>query len=332
MKTLQPPCIVVVDALRLISALIAHKRSDLKSRHTPTSTQEMNLVHRCILIGCILLVSCCRSFPLSASRRFATAMSCATTLIVDVYPLSHRDQLGGHVKIIHIVRHAQGYHNVNKEYREIRHLDARLTDHGLQQCAGLASKAPSLPENAMVVTSTMTRCIQTALCSFPNVKRFLAHESIRETVNFACDQRRVISELQQDHPKVDFSHVKVHKDELWNSYDMMLGHDHSGHRESAQLYKVAERGREFLHWLKGREETEVVVCSHEAFLRCILNWGQDGGVPLMPEQHLDDRGEYAENVPLFRYCGNDGEFEAYMRRSYNNCELRSFLMTFPSQS
>jgi broad specificity phosphatase PhoE len=260
---------------------------------------------------------------------------CATTTatIVNVYPLSHdRDQLDGHVKTIHIVRHAQGSHNVNKEYKDIRHLDARLTDYGLQQCASLASKA-LIPENndaMLVVTSTMTRCIQTALYSFPNVKRFLAHDSIRETVNFACDRRRLISELQQDHPTVDFSHVKVHEDELWNSYDRMLGHDYNGHRESAQLYKVVERGREFLQWLKGREETEVVVCSHEAFLRCILNWGQDGGVPLMPEQHLDDRGEYTENVPLFRYCGNDREFEAYMRRSYDHCELRSFLMTFPS--
>jgi hypothetical protein len=164
-------------------------------------------------------------------------------------------------------------------------------------------------------------------------KTFVAHESIRETVNFASDQRRVLGHLMEEfHPRVDFSHVDYRHDELWRRYDDWLGQDYSDHRESAQLYKVAERGREFLTWLEGREETEVVVCSHEAFLRCILNWGQEGGVPFMPEQHLDDRiteKESSVNVPLFRYHGS-GEFEAYMRCSYDHCELRSFLLSFSS--
>ena len=257
-------------------------------------------------------------------------MSSATTATFDVYPLSHRDELDGHhVKKVHIVRHAQGTHNVNKEYDDIKHLDARLTDHGLQQCAALASSVDLA--NAVVITSPMTRCIQTAKHSFPYCQTFLAHEMIRETVNYACDRRRVISDICADHPEVDFSHVQHHEDEIWNSYNRLLGEDHKGHRESSQLYKVAERGRSFLHWLKEREESEVVVCSHEAFLRCILNWGQEGGVPNMPDQFMDDRGTHVEDVRLFRYCGDD-EFEQYMRSPYSNCELRSFLITFPSQS
>jgi broad specificity phosphatase PhoE len=266
-------------------------------------------------------------------------MSFCTPVTVNVYPLSHRNQLenGQNVKTVHTVRHAQGTHNVKKDYGNMKHLDARLTDHGLKQCASLASQTPSLiPNDALVVASIMTRCIQTALHSFPHMpKSFVAHESIRETVNFACDQRRVLDHLIEEfHPRVDFSHVNSHHDELWRSYNNWLGQDYSGHRESAQLYKVAERGRDFLSWLQGREETEVVVCSHEAFLRCIFNWGQEGGVPFMPEQHLDDRfsgQEKSVNVPLFRYYGND-DFEAYMRRSYDNCELRSFLLSFSSDS
>jgi len=250
---------------------------------------------------------------------------------VDVYPLSHRDKLDGHVKTVHIVRHAQGTHNVKKEYKDMRHLDARLTDYGKQQCAELASNSPSLvSKDAIVVSSTLTRCIQTSLHSFPHLERFLAHENIRETVNYACDRRRVISDIASDHPEVDFSHVDHHEDEIWNHYDRLLGKDHDEHRESAELFKVAERGRSFLQWLQGRDEEEVVVCSHEAFLRCILNWGQHGGVPLMPEQNLDNRGEDAEDVALFRFCGDDSSFEEYMRSGFNNCELRSFLMAFPS--
>lgn len=252
---------------------------------------------------------------------------------VDVYPLSHRDQLDGHhVKTVHIVRHAQGTHNVKQEYKDIRNLDARLTDHGKQQCANLASNSPTLvSDKAVVVTSPLTRCIQTSLHSFPHLERFLAHECIRETVNYACDRRRVISEIQADHPEVDFSHVEQHEDEIWNYYDKLLGKDYDGTRESAHLYKVAERGGIFLQWLKEREEEEIVVCSHEAFLRCILNWGQEGGVPLMPEQHLDNRGDDAEDVALFRYRGEDAGFEEYMRSGYDNCELRSFLIAFLPQ-
>ena len=171
---------------------------------------------------------------------------------MDVYPLSHRNQLDGHVKTVHIVRHAQGTHNVKKEYKDIRNMDARLTDHGKQQCAQLASKSPDLvSKDAVVVSSTLTRCIQTSLHSFPHLERFLAHENIRETVNYACDRRRVISEIQSDHPEVDFSHVDAHEDEIWKHYDNLLGEDHDGERESAQLYKVAERGRSFLAMVAG---------------------------------------------------------------------------------
>jgi broad specificity phosphatase PhoE len=260
-------------------------------------------------------------------------MSSAALTTVEVYPLSHKDKLNGHdVKTVHIVRHAQGTHNVKKEYKDIRNMDARLTDFGKEQCAALSSKAPTLvSQDAVVVCSPLTRCIQTSLHSFPHLERFMAHECLRETVNYACDRRRVISEIQADHPEVDFSHIDNHEDEVWNYYDELLGKDYDGTRESAHLYKVAERGRSFfVEWLKARKEEEIVVCSHEAFLRCILNWGQEGGVPLMPEQHLDNRGD-EQDVALFRYCGDDSTFEEYMRSGYNNCELRSFLIAFPPQ-
>lgn len=292
----------------------------------------INLIMRKHCIPCflyMLLSSTCRAF---SNRRFFTMSAKSATATVDVYPLSHKHKLNGHVKTIHIVRHAQGTHNVKKEYKDIQHLDARLTDYGKEQCHSLSKTSSTLvSKDAVVVSSPLTRCVQTSLHSFPHLEKFMAHECIRETVNYACDRRRHISEIQQDHPQVDFSHIDNHEDEIWKYYDALLGKEYDGTRESAHLYKVAERGRRFFaEWLRELEEEEIVVCSHEAFLRCILNWGQEGGVPLMPEQHLDDRGHEAEDVALFRYCGVDSDFEKEMRTGFENCELRSFLIRFPS--
>jgi hypothetical protein len=63
----------------------------------------------------------------------------------------------------------------------------------------------------LIVTSPQTRCIQTALLSFPTLAAgttpnrkvpILAHESVRETVNYVCDQRRTVRELATEYPQV----------------------------------------------------------------------------------------------------------------------------------
>lgn len=42
------------------------------------------------------------------------------------------------LRVIHFVRHAEGYHNVNKDYRSPAHIDALLTPKGIQQCKDLS--------------------------------------------------------------------------------------------------------------------------------------------------------------------------------------------------
>lgn len=299
------------------------------------------------------------------------------------------------LKRFHIIRHAEGTHNVNREYKAIINLDARLTDLGKAQCKNLAEKlvqaqtkgAKATPGNSvfdeadshrqilqktdLVVTSPLTRCLQTALLSFPTLANasnddtasssptnnipFVAHESIRETVNYACDRRRPISELEPHyHEKVCFRAIEHDHDELWEASVRRLGSsdEYDKHRESAELHAVADRARDFLAWVSERPEQEIVVCTHSAFLRCILSWGQAGGVPMMMSQALDGRGGGAaaiggtheevfmtqdlddreeanrKEVPVFQYCGDEA-FEEYMRGDYENCELRSFVAAFP---
>jgi len=273
---------------------------------------------------------------------------------MEIHPLSSESDLlskqsmaewtrnGMDVKKVHFVRHAEGTHNVEQKYRCISNLDARLTNRGEKQCADLAAalqaSSSSILDNAeLVVTSPLTRCIQTAMQCFPTLLSssaerkvpFVALESIRETVNYNCDRRRPTCQIVDEFPMVNFDELSEHPDDpIWNAYEESLaGSDYYDfHRESAELHKVAERGRDFFHWLAAREEKEIVVCTHSAFLRCVLSWGLKGGVQWMPPQHLDTRTQpNKEDTPVVTYCG-DQAFETKMRSDYANCELKSFLL------
>jgi broad specificity phosphatase PhoE len=265
-------------------------------------------------------------------------------------------------KRLHVVRHAEGTHNVNQDYKDMsKHgIDARLTDKGKEQCHRLASSSSTCPTMSqvlkgteLVVTSPLTRCLQTALLSFPTLTEnpripFVALESIRETVNYACDRRRPISELlslesssstclEMDANRVNFEEIQHDHDHLWDSYEQRLGSSSSSQaRESAELHRVADRARDFFTWIRDRSEQEMIVCTHSAFLRVLHSWGQPGGVPWIMPQLLDHRHPKPDQeIPVVQYCGGDDDddaalLETYLRRDYDNCELRSFVVAFPN--
>jgi broad specificity phosphatase PhoE len=242
------------------------------------------------------------------------------------------------VKLVHMVRHAEGTHNVNKDYKDSINVDARLTSKGMDQCSSLSRIQNEIVgrndnKKIAVVTSSMTRCIQTALHSFPDLANnpdipFIAHEGFRETVNFNCDRRRSKSEISNEFPRVDFSLVLDDEDPIWKSYRERVSDDWNAPMESAELFKVAERGWEGLRCIAQRPEPEIIICSHSAFLRCIFNFGQEGGIPQLPPQNLDGR-EDKNDHKLFEYNANcENGLEEDMRRNYDNCELRSFCLLF----
>jgi broad specificity phosphatase PhoE len=285
--------------------------------------------------------------------------------IFDIYPYGTKEEdiiksssdYYCHTKVVHFVRHAQGTHNVSEEYNAVENLDARLTEQGKNECRSLAesirqaaqeSSASSSTTAAnlcdlhasaqLVVTSPLTRCIQTSLISFPMLAErnvpFVAHSGVRETVNFNCDRRRNIQDIDKDFGKgvVDFTHVPTDHDDVWEAYEKRLGTPEEKWeriRESGELHVAAERGREFMEWLQTRPERNVVVCSHRAFLGCFLNFGVGGkDVPFAPPQILDFR-EGETNVPVVRYCGEETSFAQSIQAGFDNCELRSLVVAFP---
>ena len=262
---------------------------------------------------------------------------------VDVYPWGTPVADDRSTKLVHFLRHAQGTHNVNNDYRSKDNLDAPLTETGMVQCAELAQRIATatdgplyqLRESAqLIVTSPLRRCIQTATLSLrPLVEReipMVAHESVRETVNYNCDRRRVMEEITKEHPAIDYKHMEHEHDDIWRSYEERFGCDETftRHRESGEIHVVAERGRAFFQWLQDQPERHVVVCTHSAFLRCLKNFGNNPnegvlGVPLLPEQHADPPSQI---IPVLQY--DCDAFAQEMRRDYENCELRSLVVAF----
>ncbi|KAK0591328.1 hypothetical protein LWI29_038539 [Acer saccharum] len=193
-----------------------------------------------------------------------------------LYPL-HR------CKTIHLVRHAQGIHNVEgdknfKAYMSPEYFDAHLTQLGWQQVGNLRKHVQDkglLKNIDLVITSPLLRTMQTAVGVFGgdgyedrldvvplmvanagnsdrgaisslNSPPFIAVELCREHLGVhPCDKRRSISDYQFLFPAIDFSLIENDEDVLWKA-DI---------RETKA--EVAARGLKFLNWLWTQVKKEI---------------------------------------------------------------------------
>lgn len=195
-------------------------------------------------------------------------------------------------KTLHLVRHAQGIHNVEgekdyKAYLSPELFDAHLTPLGWDQvdklrnhvhACGLSKKID------LVITSPLLRTMQTAAGVFGgesysdgvnapplmvanagnsnrpaisslNCPPFIAVEYCREHLGVhPCDKRRSISEYRHLFPAIDFSLIENNEDILWEA-DV---------REANEA--VAARGMKFINWLWTRKEKEIAIITHSGFL------------------------------------------------------------------
>lgn len=228
---------------------------------------------------------------------------------LSLYPL-HR------CKIVHLVRHAQGIHNIEgaeKDKRSPKLFDACLSPLGWEQVENLRKHVNAcglLKRIQLVIVSPLLRTMQTAAIVFggdiqsnsisanplmvENVKSehaavstldcppFIAHELCRERLGInTADKRRSISEYKNLFPAIDFSLVESNDDIMW-APDV---------RESDE--ELAARGIMFLKWLWTRKEEEIAIVTHSAFLlHTLLKFGDDC--------HPSVKNEMCE---FFRNCG-----------------------------
>ncbi|KAF4135869.1 Histidine phosphatase superfamily (branch 1) [Phytophthora infestans] len=184
------------------------------------------------------------------------------------------------VKVVYLVRHAEGIHNataneVGPELWESelafqeKYLDADLTPFGINDAQ---SKGPGsvkaelekgMPPIERVIVSPLSRAIQTAKNFFAKDQvpdtPFVCIESCREILGcHTCDKRRSVSELKLKFPDVDFSAIKDDNDMLWTAT----------HRETDA--EMQARAKEFLLELfREIPEQNVAVVTHSGFMESI---------------------------------------------------------------
>ncbi|CAN8311868.1 unnamed protein product [Cochlearia groenlandica] len=190
-------------------------------------------------------------------------------------------------KIFHLVRHAQGIHNVELEENGETPLsnklfDAQLSPKGLQQVSEQRKKITEselLNNIELVITSPLRRTMQTATGIFrgqeaiynsENSPPILALEICRERMGlYPCDRRESISTQRLCFSEIDFTMIESDEDVLWVA------------EERENLEEVSTRGLYFLKWLWERPETEIAVVSHGIFLQQTLIASHEKlGIPL----------------------------------------------------
>eukprot|EP01025_Chloroclados_australasicus_P039930 TRINITY_DN4159_c0_g1_i1.p1 TRINITY_DN4159_c0_g1~~TRINITY_DN4159_c0_g1_i1.p1 ORF type:complete len:296 (+),score=36.99 TRINITY_DN4159_c0_g1_i1:90-977(+) len=229
-------------------------------------------------------------------------------------------------KVVHFVRHGEGFHNVagaisEENYKSYEYFDAHLTETGWKQTKALKRHLKQQKiEVDLVVVSPMSRALETAVGVFGGddwvsnghpplmveqyamtgkssarapvamngAPPFLALEMIREQLGcHPCDKRRTKSHLMEEFPGVDFSLIEF-EDDVYYEDDV---------REAAD--QIQARGVRLMQFLLNRPEKRIAVVSHAGFLRnCLRQFGLD----------FDER------------------IKEGMHGSLNNCEMRTMVL------
>ena len=177
-------------------------------------------------------------------------------------------------KTIHFIRHAQSAHNArvlevtNEDSVRMDPAlrDAPLTALGQAQATALRSDIAGLPEIELVVTSPLTRAIQTTLAGFDgHPAPRLVEQLHREHQDSFCDIGRAPAALAADFPTLRFDHL----DDPWWHEDP----DHDAPFVRETLDALQQRVSAFADWLSDRPERVIAVVGHGTFLRTLTDVG-----------------------------------------------------------
>ncbi|KAG4147382.1 hypothetical protein ERO13_D05G219400v2 [Gossypium hirsutum] len=251
-------------------------------------------------------------------------------------------------KILHLVRHAEGVHNLESDksrdpLTSFEFLDAQLSSLGRQQVVAERKHVREtglLDEVEVVIASPMTRTLETAVgifggkeqadaldvssCQDSNVNsneasaifnsrpRIVAYELCRERMGILeCDKRASISQYRSHFPTVDFSLIENEDDVLWKSDE----------RESYD--EIQARTIKFLKWLWERKEQKIAVVSHGIFLqKAMIELVKNNNFYRLPLRGHPIKLERKNWYPLM-----DDE---YARSRFKNCEIRSIAILHES--
>jgi broad specificity phosphatase PhoE len=167
-------------------------------------------------------------------------------------------------RLVHLIRHAQSTCNVamaESPWSDPMIVDAPLSPKGEAQAAALRERAAALDAD-LVVTSPLTRAIQTALAAFAGRDLPILVEALcAEKAELSQDVGRPPAELARDFPQLSFDHLA---DPWW--YAALREGERIPH-EPEPVFRA--RVAAFRDRLRGRSEHAVAVVSHGTFLQAL---------------------------------------------------------------
>ena len=190
--------------------------------------------------------------------------------------------------VIHLVRHAQGFHNLSEENQQLK--DPLLTPLGESQCDELCKRFPAHDKVTHLVASPMRRTLHTCLRSFAPVaqagKKVIALPEAQEVSILPCDVGS-----DPDTLRAEFA----------DSVDLSLLRDGWNDKSEPSKYfpapaKLEARAKEVRIWLRelakeAGDDAQIVLVTHGGILHFLTeDWdGIDHG-----------RGTSSPSLPLGR--------------------------------
>lgn len=171
---------------------------------------------------------------------------------------------------IHLVRHAQGYHNLCVENEKMR--DPDLTPFGEQQCLDLRARFPHHAQLTTLVASPMRRTLYTCISAFgdgPSAPYpIIALDTLQELSDNPSDTGSSVAALTREFgSKADLSRVR---DGLWT--DKTADNDSPFEPTKAKIEERARQARRALRETADLgSDNHVAVVSHGAFLHFLTD-------------------------------------------------------------
>ncbi|KAI1304014.1 histidine phosphatase superfamily [Xylaria venustula] len=180
--------------------------------------------------------------------------------------------------VIHLVRHAQGYHNLSPENQWLR--DPDLTELGKKQCAELCKNFPHHDKITHLVASPIRRTIFTCQFSFaPAVKagkKIVALQDAQEVSLYPCDVGSDVAPLKKEFGDiVDFGRLT----EDWNQKTGESRYYPSPEKLEARARETRLFLRDLVKTAGDDADAQVVLVTHGGILHFITqDWsGIDPG-------------------------------------------------------
>jgi broad specificity phosphatase PhoE len=168
---------------------------------------------------------------------------------------------------IYLVRHAESAHNVSKDFN---HRDPGLTEAGFVQAAALTKTFPSLSSIGVILSSPLTRTIETTLAAFSTVlskeegaAKLILDPDLQERSDLPCDTGSDVAVLEAKFPGLDYSALG----EGWHAKTGAYTADDEAVAARAEgvRKKLLRLARELE--ASGSERKDVVVVTHGVFMK-----------------------------------------------------------------